>query len=160
MLRAQTFPENWVGSYSGDMILGYTDRPSDTIHTDLEIKPLIDDSVWTYKMTFKSKRYGEIVKDYVIRIADKNDPKKFILDELNSIQIPMNLMDNCFYTNYEVDGMLYMSSLRLFEDQLIYDLYCSTKEGKRTDRIEEGQSVFVVDSYAVTLHQTAFFKRK
>lgn len=159
-LRAQLFPEDWIGSYSGNMILGYVNQPADTIPIELEIKTLVEDSVWSHKMIYHSERFGEITKDYLIRIVSKGNRKNYLLDEQNGIIMPRSLMDNCFYGTYEVDGMLYMNTLRYLDGKLIFDLYCSPKESVSRNNIEEEGDLFVVDSYKVTLHQTAVLSRK
>jgi hypothetical protein len=112
-------------------------------------------------MTYHSAKYGEIVKDYIIRKT--GDAKsEYILDELDGILIEMTLMDNCFYSSFEVLGNLYMTTLYKRGDDLFFDLVVvsiePTKEST-SEEDEEGNS-FQVSSYKPTLHQSVYLKRQ
>lgn len=161
-LKAQdSFPKDWIGDYSGKMILGYLDRTADTIDVELEIKEVIADSVWTHKMIYHSPKFGDITKDYLIRIVRKDDKQRFVLDEQNGIVMPLTFLGDCFYGTYDVQEMKYINSMRKKDNTIIFDLFAGNEKSKKTDVIhEEGDEDFVVDSYTITLHQTAFLHKK
>lgn len=161
-LKAQnSFPADWIGDYTGKMVLGYLDRPADTIDVELEIKEVIPDSVWTHKMVYHSSKFGDITKDYLIRIVRKGDMQRFVLDEQNGIVMPLSYLGDCFYGTYDVMEMKYINSMRKMDNTIIFDLFAGHEKSKKTDVIQEdGQEDFVVDSYSIMLHQTAFLHKK
>ncbi len=152
--------KDWIGHYEGQMILGFLNRPADTINVELDIAVIIEDSVWTHKMTYHSSKYGEIVKDYLIRKSPSSNGNAYVLDEQNGITMPLSLMNDCFYGTYHVGDMQYINTLRRSEDELLFDLFAASDTSLKTDTIDDEGSQFVVDSYSVLLHQTAFLKRK
>lgn len=158
---AQEFPKDWVGNYKGEMLIGFADQPGDTLEVDFLLEEVIEDSAWTYRMTYRSDKYGDIVKDYIIRKT--GDTKSaYVLDELDGILIEMTLMDNCFYSSFSVLDNMYMTMLYKLGDNLFFDLVVvsnrPTKESV-SEEDEEGQS-FEVSSYKPTLHQSAYFIRQ
>lgn len=161
-LSAQSsFPQDWIGDYSGSMTLGYLGRPNDQIAVELSIQEVIPDSVWTHKMTYRSERYGDMTKDYIIRIKQKGQNEQYILDEQNGITMELSLMGNCFYGFYSVMGNTYINTLRLNQGgTLLFDLFAGDESTKKTDSIEEEGEKFDVDSYTIVLHQTALLSKK
>ena len=161
MNAQNSFPEDWVGDYAGKMILGYLDGQADTIDVELEIKEVIADSVWTHKMIYRSSKFGDITKDYLIRIVRKGDLQRFVLDEQNGIVMPLTYLGDCFYGTYDVMEMKYINSMRKMDSTIIFDLFAGNEKSKKTDVFhEEGEEDFVVDSYSIELHQTAFLHKK
>jgi hypothetical protein len=72
-----------------------------------------------FRMAFQHKTYGDMVKNYLI----KKDPfGAFFIDENNGILIPMTFLDGCFYECYEVDGILFHSTMRLQDKNIFYEL--------------------------------------
>lgn len=154
------FPANWLGVYSGKMVLGYEGRPADTLDVVLDIHEIIADSVWSHKMTYRSARFGDITKDYLIRKVRKDDMQHYLLDEQNGIAMPLTLMNDCFYGNYDVMDMRFINTLRLTPDGLLFDLFAASNNSKKTDVIEEEGETIQVDSFTIGLHQTAFLTKE
>jgi hypothetical protein len=159
-VHAQSVLSEWEGAYEGEMIVGNTTRSNDTVKVSFELTPLEADSTWTYRMTYHSDKFGEIVKDYQLtRVGDSKID--FLLDEKDGIIIEMSLMNNCFYSMFEVMDNIYSTSLRKSGDKLQFDLFSSKmKEGTITkNEAEKPEEVFEVTSYKPGLHQTIVFKR-
>ena len=153
------FPTGWVGSYSGDMMIANANVPVDTARVDFEFVELIEDSVWTYKMTFHSERYGEIVKDYVIRANTSGDKQNFILDELNGIFMELTLLDGKLYGMYEVMGYMYTVSMRKLGDDLMYELFGSPMGDPLVSVAKEGKEEIEAKSHKPTVAQSALLKK-
>jgi len=164
---SQSFPDDWLGSYEGEMLIGDVGRPTDTIRVTFDMETLIEDSVWSYKMAFYSDKYGTIVKDYQIAAKSKDDHQNFLFDEKNGIVMEITLMDGTFYGMYEVLNLMYISTIKYHEDGLYYDLFAAqmadplitqTEVEEEQDKKEQMPPI-IAKSYAPGLHQTAFFKR-
>lgn len=159
-VNAQSVLETWEGTYEGEMIVGLTNRLNDTVNVKFELLPIEADSSWTYKMTYDSRQYGIIVKDYEIH-RDGNSTKNFLLDEKDGIIIEMSLMNDCFYEMFEVMDQLYSVTMRKIGDDIQFDLFTAAMKKAmvtNSDPDEEGNS-YEVTSYKPTQHQTAILKR-
>ena len=155
---AQEFPADWLGSYSGKMLIANLGGSTDTIDADYEISTIEIDSVWSYKMTFYSNQYGTIIKDYRIVAKSKNNNENYFLDENNGIVMELTFMDGTFYGMYEVLDMIFVTSMRYTkEGNIYYDLFASPMSNP-TITATKGEESIKATSYTTTLHQTALFK--
>ncbi len=130
-LQAQSydFPEDWIGDYAGTMIMYYpTVQRMDTAEVHFELKELIADSVWTYIMTYSSKKYGEIIKDYVIVKPSKEDNYLYHLDERDGIVIEQILMANTFYSSFSVLGSYISSRMKRVEGGIEFEITSAKEE--------------------------------
>ncbi len=164
-LFAQDFPESWEGTYEGNMILGFANRPNDTVPVVFEMLPVIADSVWTYKTTFNSERYGVIVKDYQIIRKTKENDQDFLLDEQNGIQMDMIFMNGALYGMYEVMGQMFIVTGRMTGEQLFIELFAAPMNnplitGTEDDPETEEMDAIEAKSYQPFLHQTVLLTRK
>lgn len=161
-LNAQSVLEKWEGVYAGQMVIGFTERPNDSVDVKFELLPIDSDSisVWSYVMTYNSKNYGEIIKDYKIQRAGDSETD-FILDEKDGILIGMSLMNDCFYDMFEVMDQLYATTLRKVDDGIEFDLFTASKKMKMVTNSEEDDAgdSYEVTSYKATQHQTVMLKR-
>lgn len=154
-VTAQSFPADWEGIYDGKMVIGSTERASDTVGVVFELQTIVQDSSWTYRMTYTSARFGVMTKDYIIR-RDGDNPSNFFLDELDGILIEMSLMNGCFYDVFEVMDQLYSTTMCLSEGKIRFDLYVSARTNPlvtNSEVDEEGMS-YEVKSYKPSQHQT------
>jgi len=160
----QEFPKNWEGSYEGNLIIGVAHRPNDTVGVLFEMQPIIADSVWSYKTTFNSKRYGLIVKDYLLVRNAAGNSIDFVLDEQNGILMEMTYLNGTLYGMYEVLGQLYITTGRMIDGQLYLDLFAA---GMKTPLITHSQDdpeteaadSIEAKSYKPLLHQTSLLTR-
>lgn len=155
---SQEFPEDWLGSYKGDMLIANMGLPTDTIPVEYEMVTLEEDSIWSYKMTFFSEKCGTIVKDYRIVATSKIDQQNYFLDENNGIVMEISLMDGTFYGMYEVMDMIYISTMRYTDGNIYYDLFAAPMADPMVTATE-GEDSIEATSYGPSLHQTALFIR-
>ena len=160
-VSAQSFPQDWEGIYEGEMVIGFTDRPSDSVDVLFELQTIEKDSSWTYRMTYTSARYGVIVKDYIIR-RDGNNPANYLLDEQDGILIEMSLMNGCFYDLFEVEGQLYSTTMCMTGGTIRFDLFVSSLTTPLiTDSVEDDEgNTYQVKSYKPMQHQTVVLTRR
>lgn len=152
---------DWIGDYSGELILGFANRPNDTIPVKFEMHEIVKDSAWTYRMHYDSKVYGKMTKDYVIRAKKLGESKHFLLDELNGIIMEMTMMNNCLYGMYEVADNIFVSTIRGVDKNLLIDLICAPLKNPSvtsTEVSEEGDKIDAI-SYKPTLHQTVLLRK-
>lgn len=152
----QDFPQDWIGTYKGDMLIGNVGRLTDTIPVEYEMTTLEEDSIWTYKMTFYSEKYGTIVKDYKIVAKSKTNRQNYLLDENNGIVMEMTFMNGTFYGMYEVSNMTFVATMRYTEGNIYYDLFAAPMANPTVTETE-GEESIQATSYATSLHQTALF---
>lgn len=140
-LHAQ-FPETWLGSYSGTMYLSGSKGVFDSLQVDLVIETIETGSSWTYKMAYKSDRFGESVKDYVIR----KDTSSFVMDEQNGILIEMFYSNDVFYEFFEVSEMHFASTMRKVNGSILFELFGTSVDVTKTTKTEpdEENNVFTV----------------
>lgn len=157
----QDFPDGWEGIYSGKMILGNLNAPNDTVPVTFELLELEKDSVWTYKMTYNSTRYGTIVKDYRIVAKEKGNTRDYLFDEQNGIIMEMTYMNGSLYGMYEVMDMIFVSTMRQNQHGLMVELFAGSVQNPMiTEAIEEGKEPIEAKSYRPTLHQTVQLSKK
>lgn len=156
-----SFPDKWVGEYSGNMILANEGFPNDTIPVDFSLQELADDSIWTYTMHYHSKRFGEVTKDYRYLRVRKGDNTNFIFDEQNGIVMEMTLMNDCFYGMYDVMEMIFTNSLRRLDDNHLYfELFAAPTKNPRKSTSEEDGEIIEAKSFKPTLVQSVVLTRK
>lgn len=157
-LQAQTFPDDWIGNYAGNMIIGSLGRPNDTIPVEFEFKTLEEDSVWSYAMTYHSERFGTVIKDYKIVAERIGSTQRFVLDENNGIVMELSLMDGTFYGMYEVMDQLFISTMRKTEDGIYFDLFGGSVQNPTVTSAGEGEEKVEATSHRTTFHQTVLLK--
>ena len=143
-MAQDTFPQDWVGNYSGKMKMAYLGHKNDTVDVDFVLKEIEKDSIWTYTMTYNSDKWGTVIKDYRYVAEKKGEFTNFIFDELNGIKMKMTLFDNCFYGLYDVMNGMYISTLRKIGDDLFFELFSAPMENPfitKTEPDEAGERI-------------------
>ena len=151
------FPENWVGKYSGKMLLSSVSAPSDSIDVSLEINTVHTDSVWTYNMSYVSQRIGKIEKNYFI--VRRNG--QYLMNEGNGILIEMSYMNNSFYEFYTVEGMIFSTIMRKSGQDIYFEIFgANEKPTLLSESTPEGDdnTVYKVNSLKPTFVQSVLLK--
>lgn len=158
---AQNSLNEWMGDYAGDLILGFVNRPNDTIPVKFEFHEIAKDSCWTYRMHYESKKYGNMTKDYVIRVKTIGDNQNYILDELNGIVMELTLLNDCLYGFYEVMESNYVSTIRKVENGLFIELISSSRNYPLISSTIETQEEPGIEakSFKPILHQSVLLKK-
>lgn len=156
---AQEFPESWQGNYVGTMVIGFNGRPNDSVNVTFELNEIHSDSVWSYKTTFNSEKFGVITKDYQIVRKEKENNHDFILDEQNGILMDMTFMNGTLYGMYQVLGQMYVTTARRIDGQIYIDLFAAPTSEPLVTKAEENPSdeseiLIEASSYKPRLHQT------
>lgn len=148
------FPKDWLGHYGGTMYLSSGNNPTDSLEVTLDILEIKKDSVWTYSMHYYSNKYGSIEKNY--HIVKSSDGLNYQMDELNGIKIDMSYMNNCFYEFFEVDNMLYSTTMRHINGGILFEIFgASIVPSNETDsNPDENNTVYKVFSMKPTFAQS------
>lgn len=161
---AQDFnPNFWIGKYAGIMHLTSTTGMNDEVAVEFEFKEVTKDSVWTYRMCYKSEKYGEMIKDYrIIQPADSL-PNNFKLDELDGIIIDMTYFNNTFFSLFEVIGTIHTCSMSLENDVIRFEMFGGNLfyPTTITTSIPEGDDneTYKVTSFKPNYNQKVYLKR-
>ena len=140
-LFSQAFPEGWLGKYSGTMEI-INGMNKQEVAVDFELLELKKDSLWSYKMTYKTPNQAPLVKDYLLQRSGA--AWTFVIDEKDGIQIDVRLMGNVLYDFYEVNGMFFTSRLSKEKKGLFFELMGGMKSDfrKTTTGISEITEVY------------------
>jgi hypothetical protein len=156
------FPDSWLGTYEGDMyILRAHSERIDTVDVIFEFLATNQEKRWTYRMTYKSPKYGDIVKDYEIIKPDSLAKNVYLLDEKDGIYIEEVLMGNTLYSAFSVAGSRLVSVLRKEEDELFLEIFSSKDKSTLTskNKADKPENVFEVKSFAPFTVQFVRFKK-
>lgn len=153
----QSFLDQHLGTYRGQLHLCYPNRPVDSVQFELIVQPTEEIGRWTNTVRYLSPD-GSVgqVKDYdLMKDSLFSDDTHFILDEKDGILITETRIGNTFYANYTVDGMLYIVSTTYNGNYIDYELTCYNNAGKRESVSEpdEENVSWKVDSFPLMVVQ-------
>lgn len=151
-LKTQSnFPYSWLGTYEGNMFIEDIDGIKDTIPVEFDFIPAKLKNHWIYRMTYKSNKWGRIIKDYELFWDDSlKSPNLFILDEKDGIYIQELFMNGKFYSQFEVDGGHFTSVLeRRGKKNLYFEIRCTdVKKGiSTTSKADPSGNSYIVNNY-------------
>ena len=144
------FPDSWLGNYQGKMLIISTLHDKiDTADVEFQFSDTNVKNRWIYKMTYHSKKYGEMVKDYELIKPDSLAKNTYLIDEKDGILIQNTLMGNTLYCNFIVSGSLLCCILRKENDDLFFEIFTSKDQYTlSTQSLATGtEESFIVDSY-------------
>ncbi len=159
---AQEIPSDWCGIYEGEMSIYQGPTLAEKLPVRFSLLALEEGDGWTYLMEYQSEKYGNIVKDYQIVKQDSLPAHVFLLDEKDGIFIPMYMMDNCFYSRFEV-GDMGLSSIMQFrpDGDIFFEIFSnkiSSADQSSSNPDDEGHS-YELTSYETFTTQKVLFKK-
>lgn len=154
------FPVSWLGKYEGNLYMEYLSGVKDTIPTTFEFLETDVKNRWTYRMTYNSKKWGKMVKDYELVWNDSlKSPNVFLMDEKDGILIQEVFMNNRFYSHFEVEGGHFLTLLERKGKDLYFEIRCTDpKQGfTSTSKADaEGNSYKVSNYFNYTVQYVLF----
>jgi hypothetical protein len=145
------FPYSWLGTYEGTMYIEDLTGIKDTITVDFDLLPKKQKNQWIYRMTYHSKKWGKMIKDYELFWNDSlKSPNLFILDEKDGIQIQELFMNGKFYSHFEVDGGHFTSVLeRRGKKNLYFEIRCTERKNglTTTSKPDPNGGKYTVNNY-------------
>jgi len=135
---------------------------ADTVDLRLVMAPTEEDNVWNHVMSYESRKYGNLAKEYQLVKPDTLPANVFLMDEQNGIYIEEVLLGNTFYSSFSVGNVQLFSSLRNKGDVIEWEVISigtTSTLSSGTEPDQEGNST-LVESYAPITTQKAVLKRK
>lgn len=154
------FPKSWLGAYSGTMYILKSNNV-DTVDVKFEFLETQNQKRWTYRMTYKSPKYGDIVKDYELIKPDSLKEDTYLLDEKNGILIEEIILGNTLYSSFSVSGYRLFGVLRKEGRDLFYEIVTTKNENSliSKNKADKPEQVFEVKSYLPFTTQFVRFKK-
>lgn len=158
------FPKKWLGIYKGNMFMENLYGVYDTVATTFELLETKVPNRWTYRMSYNSKKWGEMVKDYELFWNDSlKSPNLFLLDEKDGIFIQEQFVNNRFYSHFEVENRHFISLLEQKGKDLYFEIRCTDpKLGliKDSQKDEEGNFYQVSNYFQYTIQYVTLKRKK
>ena len=148
----------WQGHYKGELKSESINGNTNFYPMELKIEA-VDDN--TYKWIIIYGKEGDSARserNYLLKRTDKEN--HFIIDEQNTILLDLNLINNSFYSIFEVQDNLMMVEYRLSENQIDFILTSGQGRAETGNSTHEGEEIPLVYSYKTTTRQHAVLKKK
>lgn len=148
----------WLGHYSGDLKSEGINGNTYVYHMELKIEAK-SDSIFNWVIIYGNE--GDKLRSerkYLLKRTSKKN--NFIIDEQNSILLDINLINNSFYSVFEVQDNLMVVEYRLLENQIDFILTSSNGRTETGNSEHEGEEIPLVYSYKTTTKQHAILKKK
>lgn len=113
-------PKDWNGVYKGTMFMLAENYKPDSVNLQITIAEQQTDSIWKFNMLYKSAKFKDIEKDYIIVYSKSKD--RFFLDEQNGIVIDVTFLNNTLYEFYEVDNRFYAVTFKKTTEGLTFEI--------------------------------------
>jgi len=146
------FPDTWIRSYEGTMHLSNNSGVYDSVIVQFEMQEVEKNRRWSYKMTYKSERFGDTHKAYEI----VRDSTGYVMDEKNGLRIEMAYMNDVFYEFFEVGNIYYACTMRKLDSGILFEIFgAGTKPTLSTRSLpEEDGTIYSVESRKPQFAQT------
>lgn len=155
-----TFPEDWIGTYEGDLeLINAQKGKTSTLPMTLTISETDSSNRW--KWYSKALYNGqEIIKDYELVRPDSSKPNLFVMDEKNGIVLDRIYLDGAFYDYFEVGKLGLYGITRKVGDDIHFEI-ASFPLASKTYSTYEGKdfNVDTVTSFKVFNTQKVLLKR-
>ncbi len=148
----------WQGHYSGELKSENLQGKTYFYPMELKIEAVDDD---TYKWIIIYGKEGDSARserNYLLKRTSKKN--NFIIDEQNTILLDINLINNSFYSVFEVQDNLMLVEYRLSENQIDFNLTSSQGKTETGNSTHEGEEIPLVYSYKTTTRQHAVLKKR
>lgn len=119
----QAFPENYLGSYKGTLLI---DSPSGQQKIVMEFQLKKTDTIdrFKYVLVYNNtpRNYSLVVKDRAKGIYE--------VDENNGIILPAKVLNNTLYSFFEVQGNFLSTRMEFFKDSMLFEILFSPTKNK------------------------------
>ncbi len=145
----------WEGHYLGELSSESASGRSMSYHMELKVGKLNDS---TYNWTII---YGEdsLQQERKYLVKSTKQENHFIMDEQNSILLNFTLINDCFYSVFEVNGSLLHVQYQLIGDEIRFILSSSNNKTVTGGTLNEGEEIPIVTTYLTWTSQSAVLKK-
>lgn len=155
-LHAQSdLPKTWIGEWGGELKIHNTSGLSQKVEMGLNIFNKTD-TTWGWQILYDTGDQAQL-RDY--ELVRQNDSGHFYVDEKNSILLYMSLINNTFYSAFEIQNAQLLVSYELTDsEEIIFRTQSFSPNEKKISGGEGGTSEVV--SRKTTTSQIAILTRK
>jgi hypothetical protein len=118
--QSPNFPDSYLGLWNGPLEIFRGPVLIKSLDMEMEISRTEIDSIYNYSIRYIEPGRRD-VRDYQIIVADKKNGK-FIVDELNSIKLEMDLFANKLISSFEIEGSHIHFMYSLEADKIILEV--------------------------------------
>ena len=129
--NAQSFPDKCLGIWQGTMKVYQNAQLIDTPEVTFKVAPVIKDSIWTWRTSYKSEKYGMISKDYKL-VTKNRKTGTYLLDEGQDIYLDAQVINESMYSTFEVEKSALHSKYEFKGEQLYFEVITSLKDSDTT----------------------------
>jgi hypothetical protein len=153
-----SFPESWIGSWEGPLIINSGKTPYDTILMNFKVDTITgtDSILWQLQ-------YGEqSMRDYRL-VPKTNSTGDYLLDEQNSILIDAKLFDQKLVSFFEVQNSALTAIYEFIDGNITFEILMYDNENNITisgNSIHNGEEIPTVKSYLPKVYQKAVLSKK
>lgn len=117
LLSAQESPiKPWLGDWRGTLEIYNTKGLAQTVVMELNVATLTD-STWQWQIVYGE---GDTRQERNYELVETDDPGHYIIDEKNSIELYLSLINNGLYSVFQVNQNNLLVYYELEGDQLIF----------------------------------------
>lgn len=150
-LSANSFPQNWQGTWSGIMYDRTVQGKSQIVPMTLRIKPLSQNPRrYTWQITYGTGA-KKIVRNYEL-VAKNQDAGNFVIDEKDGTIIDIWWLSNKLYSQFRVGNRLISTQCQLQNNRLHYELVVYQS---LTPQTQASQQTASFESYQLRSVQSA-----
>lgn len=155
----QGIPNEWLGSYEGEMEIENNNGLQQKIGVNFDLQIMDRPNYWTYNMSYVNLKNDEVMSTKAYKIFYAEETKKLWMDEGDSLLIEMALMGNCLFDHFELSGMFFNSSLCQQGEDLLFEITGGQKKPTYTSPyIEEAEGS--VETMRIDFLQRVLLKPK
>lgn len=149
--KAGSFPNDFLGIYSGQLEINNPDQETLTIPMEFHLLKTDTTDRYAYKLIYNGQP-----RNYTL-IVDDLASGKVIIDENNGIILPAKLAGHVLHSTFEVENNLLSSRLAFYQDHVEFEiLFSDTTQKTRTGENTE----YEIYGYPITTTQSALLIRK
>ncbi len=155
-----SFPENWVGTWEGELMISNAKGVAQRIPMSLEILPTEKDSIYTWNIIYGEDREKGL-RAYVLKILDR-EKGHYLVDELNTIALESYLFGDRLFCWYLVAGTYILVIYEKKGEALHFEIVAG-KEAPASvtgNAKHNGEDIPEVKTFPVTTVQQAILRKK
>lgn len=115
-------PQDWLGSYEGNMEIFTPNGLQQTIGVQLDLLIMDRPNYWTYNMSFVNLKNNELMSTKAYKIFYEEQTNKLWMDEGDSLLIEMTLMADCLFDHYTLSDLFFNSTLCRQNEGLVFQI--------------------------------------
>ncbi len=154
--KSYQFPKDWVGEYTGTLLIESLGKPNKEVPMGLVIQPTEKDSIYIWQLIYGENKIKGL-RDYRLIIKEPENGI-YAIDEQNSIVLDAYLLGNQLSTRFSVGKAVLSATYQKSNEGIFFEIL----QGDSSPiHITGGiDSIPKVESYPIKGKQTALLRKK